>query len=79
MYHRTAKLLPHFKRTSYGLQRYLSVTQTDHQKDLPSRSEIVIAGAGAIGSSIAYHLTKCGWKDVLLIEQGMLKGGQNLF
>jgi 4-methylaminobutanoate oxidase (formaldehyde-forming) len=28
-----------------------------------------------IGTSVAYHLTKLGWKDVVLLEQGKLGGG----
>jgi glycine/D-amino acid oxidase-like deaminating enzyme len=36
---------------------------------LPSESKVVIIGGGVVGSSVAYHLTKFGWKDVLLVEQ----------
>src|SRR3954464_11268557 len=43
--------------------------------DLPARAEIVIVGGGVIGASIAYHLTKLGRSDVLLLEQGHLSGG----
>lgn len=43
--------------------------------DLPSQAEIVIIGGGAIGCSIAYHLTKLGHKDVLLLERGTLTCG----
>ncbi len=43
--------------------------------DLPSRAEIVIVGGGVIGASVAYHLTKLGKTDVLLLEQGHLSGG----
>jgi 4-methylaminobutanoate oxidase (formaldehyde-forming) len=32
-------------------------------------------GGGVIGTSVAYHLTKLGWKDVVLLEQGQLGGG----
>ena len=42
---------------------------------LPSESKVVIAGGGVIGTSVAYHLTKLGWKDVVLLEQGQLGGG----
>jgi sarcosine dehydrogenase len=35
----------------------------------------VIVGGGIIGCSVAYHLTKAGWKDVVLLEQGRLSGG----
>src|SRR3954470_11774006 len=43
--------------------------------DLPSRAEIVVVGGGVIGASVAYHLTKLGKTDVLLLEQGHLSGG----
>src|SRR6187455_2612213 len=43
--------------------------------DLPSRAEIVVIGGGVIGASVAYHLTKLGKTDVLLLEQGHLSGG----
>ncbi|MDF1602405.1 FAD-dependent oxidoreductase [Nocardioides sp. YIM 152315] len=32
-------------------------------------------GGGVIGCSVAYHLTKLGWTDVLLLEQGTLSCG----
>src|SRR3954468_6408270 len=43
--------------------------------NLPSRAEIVVVGGGVIGASVAYHLTKLGKTDVLLLEQGHLSGG----
>lgn len=43
--------------------------------DLPSRARVVIVGGGIIGTSVAYHLTKLGWSDVLLLEQGSLSCG----
>src|SRR4051794_41873269 len=43
--------------------------------DLPSRAEVVVVGGGVIGASVAYHLTKLGLTDVLLLEQGRLSGG----
>lgn len=36
---------------------------------LPSRAQIVVVGAGVIGSSVAYHLTRLGCRDVLLLER----------
>jgi glycine cleavage system aminomethyltransferase T/glycine/D-amino acid oxidase-like deaminating enzyme len=42
---------------------------------LPSRARVVIIGGGVIGTSVAYHLTKAGWTDVLLVEQGQLSCG----
>ncbi|MGD9958786.1 GcvT family protein [Nocardioides sp.] len=43
--------------------------------ELPSRARVVIVGGGVIGASVAYHLTRLGWNDVLLIEQGRLSSG----
>jgi len=42
---------------------------------LPAEAKVVIVGGGVIGTSVAYHLTKLGWKDVVLLEQGQLGGG----
>jgi 4-methylaminobutanoate oxidase (formaldehyde-forming) len=36
---------------------------------------VVVVGGGVIGCSVAYHLTKLGVTDVLLLEQGRLSGG----
>lgn len=43
--------------------------------DLPSRAQVVIIGGGIVGCSTAYHLTKLGWSDVVLLEQGQLSSG----
>jgi 4-methylaminobutanoate oxidase (formaldehyde-forming) len=43
--------------------------------DLPSRAQAVVVGGGVIGCSVAYHLTRLGLTDVLLLEQGRLSGG----
>src|SRR3954470_11910634 len=42
---------------------------------LPQRAEVVVVGGGVIGTSVAYHLTKLGRRDVVLLEQGRLSGG----
>ena len=34
-------------------------------KALPRQARVVIVGGGIIGCSIAYHLTKLGWWDVV--------------
>ena len=36
---------------------------------------IVIAGAGAIGASVAYHLAELGARDVVLADVGAVAGG----
>ena len=44
-------------------------------KPLPSHAQVVIVGGGIIGCSVAYHLTKLGWKDVVLLERRQLTCG----
>ncbi|MBT4490981.1 MAG: FAD-dependent oxidoreductase, partial [Rhodospirillaceae bacterium] len=44
-------------------------------KSLPNQSTIVIIGGGVVGCSIAYHLTKLGISDVLLLERKQLSSG----
>ena len=43
--------------------------------ELPARAQVVVIGGGVIGTSVAYHLTRLGWSDVLLLEQGSLSCG----
>ncbi|TJW72197.1 MAG: FAD-binding oxidoreductase, partial [Mesorhizobium sp.] len=42
---------------------------------LPSHVEYVVIGGGIIGLSIAYHLTRLGHRDVLLLERDQLTCG----
>ena len=42
---------------------------------LPDRARVVIVGGGIIGASIAYHLTRAGETDVVLLERGRLTNG----
>jgi 4-methylaminobutanoate oxidase (formaldehyde-forming) len=42
---------------------------------LPSRADVVIVGGGVVGCSIAYHLTKIGITDVVLLERRQLTCG----
>ena len=41
----------------------------------PGRAQVVIIGGGIIGNSVAYHLTKLGWNDVVLLERDRLTSG----
>lgn len=43
--------------------------------ELPKKARVVIVGGGVIGCSIAYHLTKIGWDDVVLLERKQLTSG----
>ena len=42
---------------------------------LPDTARVVIIGGGVVGCSVAYHLTKLGWKDVVLLERKELTSG----
>ncbi|MEO0676145.1 MAG: FAD-dependent oxidoreductase [Pseudomonadota bacterium] len=42
---------------------------------VPSQARVVIIGGGVIGCSVAYHLTKLGWTDVVLLERKSLTSG----
>ena len=39
------------------------------------RARVVVIGGGVTGTSVAYHLAKAGWSDVLLLEKGELTSG----
>ncbi|WP_299948276.1 FAD-dependent oxidoreductase [uncultured Ruegeria sp.] len=43
--------------------------------DLPTTARVVIIGGGVIGCSVAYHLAKQGWKDIILLERKQLTCG----
>jgi 4-methylaminobutanoate oxidase (formaldehyde-forming) len=45
------------------------------KNQLPSQARVVIIGGGIIGCSTAYHLSKLGWKDIVLLERAQLTAG----
>ena len=42
---------------------------------IPTQAQVVIIGGGVVGCSVAYHLTKLGWTDVVLLERKQLTSG----
>ena len=44
-------------------------------KPLPKNAKAIIIGGGVAGCSVAYHLGKYGWKDVVLLERDQLTSG----
>ncbi|WP_347831822.1 FAD-dependent oxidoreductase [uncultured Planktomarina sp.] len=42
---------------------------------VPTKARAVIIGGGVIGCSVAYHLAKLGWKEVVLLERKQLTSG----
>ena len=43
--------------------------------EVPSHAQVVIIGGGVVGCSVAYHLTRLGWQDVVLLERKRLTSG----
>src|SRR5881394_4624459 len=39
------------------------------------RARVVVVGGGVTGTSVAYHLARAGWTDVVLLEKGELTSG----
>ena len=42
---------------------------------MKSHAKVVVIGGGVVGASVLYHLTKGGWKDVVLVERSELTSG----
>ena len=42
---------------------------------MKTQAQVVVIGGGVVGCSVLYHLTKYGWKDVMLIERSTLTSG----
>src|SRR5467141_1075447 len=39
---------------------------------LPKHARVVIIGCGIVGNSVAYHLIRLGWRDIVLLDKGPL-------
>ena len=42
---------------------------------MKSTTQVCVIGGGVVGCSVLYHLTKLGWRDVLLVERSELTSG----
>jgi len=48
---------------------------SENSKNIPSQARVVIIGGGISGCSVAYHLAKLGWRDIVLLERKQLTCG----
>jgi dimethylglycine dehydrogenase len=44
---------------------------------MKTHAQVVVIGGGVVGCSVLYHLTKLGWKDVVLCERKELTAGSS--
>ncbi len=42
---------------------------------MKTHTRVAVIGGGVVGCSVLYHLTKAGWKDVVLLERDQLTAG----
>ncbi|MFQ5621832.1 MAG: FAD-dependent oxidoreductase, partial [Paracoccaceae bacterium] len=42
---------------------------------MKTHARAVVVGGGVVGASIAYHLARAGWQDVVLLERDELTCG----
>src|SRR4051812_47864262 len=47
----------------------------EHPGSPPVAARCVVIGGGVGGTSIAYHLARLGWKDIVVVEQHALTEG----
>ena len=40
--------------------------------DFPTKANVVVIGAGIVGSCLVGHLSRLGWEDIVLIDKGPL-------
>ncbi|HEV2033660.1 MAG TPA: FAD-dependent oxidoreductase [Candidatus Dormibacteraeota bacterium] len=40
--------------------------------NLPAHARAVVIGCGIVGNSVAYHLGRLGWRDIVLVDKGPL-------
>src|SRR5258706_9390087 len=52
-----------------------SITRRGYPSRVVEQARAVIIGGGVGGTSIAYHLTELGWRDVVLVDRAELTSG----
>ncbi|XP_055641737.1 pyruvate dehydrogenase phosphatase regulatory subunit, mitochondrial-like isoform X2 [Toxorhynchites rutilus septentrionalis] len=57
-----------------SLQQYSTGSE-----NLTQASRVVIAGAGLLGNSVAFHLTENGWNNIVVLDQNRIGSGTSDF
>src|SRR6202521_1074484 len=52
-----------------------NVNRAGERDRMKSHVQVAVIGGGVVGASVLYHLTKAGWRDVVLIERNELTSG----
>src|SRR5205809_2425907 len=58
--------------TNRNEARYAAVRMGPTDRNLPSHARVVVIGCGIVGNSVAYHLGRLGWRDIVLLDKGPL-------
>ena len=56
-----------------------SIIRIPVEAKLPAHAQVLVAGAGLIGNSVAYHLVQNGWSDVVIIDRGNIADGTSKY
>ncbi len=51
------------------------MTSAAGRSAIPTKARVVIVGGGVSGCSVAYHLARLGWTDIVLLERKQLTSG----
>nr|XP_022914897.1 pyruvate dehydrogenase phosphatase regulatory subunit, mitochondrial-like isoform X1 [Onthophagus taurus] len=74
------KMFRYNKRALQALNQSLTTNNFNYTTNSSQdRAQVVIAGAGIVANSVAYHLTQSGWKDVVVLEQNKIGSGTSHF
>ena len=44
---------------------------------MKTHARVLVIGGGVVGCSVLFHLTKFGWRDVVLLERAELTAGSS--
>ncbi|CAG9759384.1 unnamed protein product [Ceutorhynchus assimilis] len=66
------------KISNQSLNAYMQYAKASSNA-YPTQCRVLIAGAGVVANSVAYHLVQSGWNDVIIVEQRKIGSGTSHF